>query len=273
MVYNKIKQRSNQMERDLTILIVEDDITTCKKLADYVTITEGVSIAAITNNSYRAIEYAENLLPDAIILDLELHEGQGNGLTFLQDLRNLNIKTKPYILVTTNVTSSTTYEYARQYGADFIMTKHTEDYSEQNVIDFLKMMKDIIQNNLHQQNPDYDITESEDQRKKRLTRIINMELDNIGISPKAVGYNYLTDAILLVLDGKKANLSTEIGAKYGKTFSSVDRAMQNAINKAWGTTDIDTLLKNYKANIRSEKGVPTLTEFVHYYATKIKNEY
>ncbi len=261
------------MERDLSILIIEDDIAACKQLSDCVDMTEGISIAAITNNSYRAIEYAKELLPDAIILDLELHQGQGNGLTFLQDLRNLDISVKPYILVTTNVSSTTTYEYARQYGADFIMSKYQDDYSEQNVIEFLKMMKNIIQNNLHQHNPEYDITESAGQREKRLTRIINMELDNIGISPKAVGYKYLTDAILLVLDGHKANLSTEIGAKYEKTYSSVDRAMQNAINKTWRTTDIDTLLRNYTANIRSDKGVPTLTEFVHYYATKIKNEY
>ncbi len=261
------------MKKELSVMIIEDDLIACKKFADCVDVTEGISIATITNNSYRALEFTKELLPDVIILDLELHQGQGNGLTFLQDLRTLDIPTKPYVLVTTNVSSTTTYEYARQNGADFIMSKHQEDYSEKNVIDFLKMMKDIIQNNLQQHNPSYDATESENQKEKRLVRIINMELDNIGISPKAVGYTYLTEAILLVLNGKKSNLSTEIGAKHNKTFSSVDRAMQNAINKAWNTTDINTLLKNYTATIRSDKGVPTLTEFVHFYATKIKNEY
>lgn len=261
------------MSKELSIMIIEDDIIACKNFADCVASTDGVTISTITNNSYRALDYTKELLPDVIILDLELQQGQGNGLTFLQDLRSLELPTKPYILVTTNVSSTTTCEYARQNGADFIMSKHQEDYSEKEVIDFLKMMKDIIQNSLQQHTPSYDSTDSDEQREKRLIRIINMELDNIGISPKAVGYTYLTEAILLVLNGRKSNLSTVIGQKHNKTFSSVDRAMQNAINKAWMTTDINTLLKNYTATIRSDKGVPTLTEFVHFYATKIKNEY
>ena len=59
--------------------------------------------------------------------------------------------------------------------------------------------------------------------------------------------------------------------KYGKTDSSVERAMQNAINRAWRNSDIDELLTHYKAKISSDKGVPTLTEFIHYYANKIKS--
>lgn len=49
--------------------------------------------------------------------------------------------------------------------------------------------------------------------------------------------------------------------------------MQNAIAKTWRTAPIDDLLKFYTAKINSEKGVPTITEFVYYYANKLKNEY
>jgi flavin-binding protein dodecin len=51
------------------------------------------------------------------------------------------------------------------------------------------------------------------------------------------------------------NLCNVIGQKYGKTESSVERAMQNAINKAWRTCDIDDLLHYYTARISSDKGV------------------
>ena len=152
------------------------------------------------------------------------------------------------------------------------MSKHQEDYSEKSAIDFLKMMKDIIQNNIRSNNPDYADQEAPNQREKRLTRLINVELDRIGISPKAVGYKYLTNAILLVIDGHTGNLCTTIGKKYSKTDASVERAMQNAINSAWRSNDIEELLKNYTARINSDRGVPTLTEFVYYYANKIKND-
>ncbi len=259
------------MNRELNIMLIEDDSTVCKRFAEYVDITADVSIIAVTNNSYRALELIKECVPDAIILDLELNQGKGNGLLFLQELRNLSIPFKPFILITTNNSSSITYDYARQLGADFIMSKHQEDYSEQNAIDFLKMMKDIIQNNIKNSHPEYAKSESASQREKRLSRLINIELDLVGISPKAIGYKYLSTAILLVIDEHPSNLCTTIGKKYGKTDASVERAMQNAINGAWRSNDIDELLKYYTARINPDKGVPTLTEFVYYYANKIKS--
>ena len=49
--------------------------------------------------------------------------------------------------------------------------------------------------------------------------------------------------------------------------------MQNAIAKAWRTTPIDDLLKYYTAKISSDKGIPTITEFIYHYANKLKIEY
>ena len=74
------------------------------------------------------------------------------------------------------------------------------------------------------------------------------------------------------MEGHTNNLCTTIGDKYSKTDASVERAMQNAINNAWRSNDIDELLKHYSARINSDRGVPTLTEFVYYYANKIKND-
>ena len=48
--------------------------------------------------------------------------------------------------------------------------------------------------------------------------------------------------------------------------------MQNAIKSAWRTNDIDDLLTYYTAKINPNRGVPTLTEFIYYYANQITNE-
>jgi len=212
-------------------------------------------------------------LPDVVILDLELHQGGGNGLVFLQELGQMDLPLRPYILITTNNTSMITYEYARQAGADFIMAKHQSDYSVKGAVDFLRMMKSVIQSRAGRAEPEHNTTESPEQRGKRITRRIDLELDYVGISPKAVGYKYLSDAIAMIISKPEKNLCAAIGSQYGKTDSSVERAMQNAINKAWRTTDIDDLTKYYTARICSDKGVPTITEFIYYYANKIKNEY
>ncbi len=212
-------------------------------------------------------------LPDAVILDLELHQGGGNGLQFLNELKQLDLRFYPYILITTNNTSAITYEYARQSGADFIMSKHQSDYIPKNAVDFLRIMKDAILSKKISQAPEHNTVESPVQRNKRIVRKISTELDYVGVSPKAVGYKYLLDAIQLIIDKPASNLCAVIGEKYGKTDASVERAMQNAINKAWRTSDINDLTEHYKARVSSEKGVPTLTEFIYYYANKIKNQY
>lgn len=260
------------MVKELSIVLVEDDPDECKDLIDYIESLGNISLLGVTNSSTEAIKYIKDYLPDVIILDLELQRGSGNGLNVLMGLRQLNLNTKPYVLVTTNNSSQITHESARQLGADFIMTKYQEDYSPKSIVDFLSIMESSI---LGRKRSIDNVPPSEppELKNKRIMRRIIAELNQIGISPKAVGYQYLMDAILLIINQCKKNIYCEIGKKHKKTEASVERAMQNAINKAWKTTDIEDLLRYYTARINPEKGVPTITEFVYYYANILKNEY
>lgn len=260
------------MDKNLTILLVDDEENECKRFSRYADLTDELSIVAVTDSSVQALQLLKEYLPDVVILELELNRGQGNGLSFLQKMQELSLPFHPYILITTNNSSKITYDHARQLGADFIMSKHQENYSEENALDFLRMLKNTIQGTRKEHYPESVFVESDDQYQKRLFRRIHRELDQIGISPKVMGYQYLTNAIFLVITGQNSNLCSTIGQKFHKTDSSVERAMQNAINKAWRTSDIDELTKHYTARIRSEKGVPTMTEFIYHYATKLKNE-
>lgn len=260
------------MERKLSILLVEDDSRACEDIATYIDSLNDVILVGVTNNSSKAEQIIHDTLPDAIILDLELHGGSGSGLSLLQALHNTSPAKTPYILITTNNSSTITYEAARQFGADFILSKHQNDYCAKSVVEFLRVLKNIIQKHTTNIRPEQNPSESPAQKDRRITRRICLELDRVGISTKAKGYPYLTDAILLVSKAPTPNLCSLIGQKYEKTESSVERAMQNAIAKAWRTTPIDDLLTFYTAKINSEKGIPTLTEFIYYYANKIKNE-
>ena len=261
------------MNKILSILIVEDDQAACKRITDCVDEYEDMKVVGTTNNAKHAIEYIRDNMPEVVILDLELHMGSGSGLDVLEGLKDIFQTIKPYILVTTNNSSAVTYETARRMGADFIMSKHQEDYSEKKVVDFIRMMQPAIMSDHALSRLDNTIPEPLEQINKRITRRIMAELEHVGISQKAVGYQYLIDAITLLIDGPKHNVCSIIGEKYGKTESSVERAMQNAICRAWRSADIEDLLQYYTAKINSDRGIPTITEFMHYYANKIRNEY
>lgn len=255
----------------LSVLLVEDDPVACEAFVSLFDQNDAFRLVDVTNNSFKAVEIARDCLPDIVILDLELHQGRGTGLLFLRDLKQEVLSKQPYILVTTNNTSTTTYDYVRQMGVDFIMSKHQEDYSVKGAVEFLAMMKDIILDKSRQ--ACLEPMTTPEQRNKRLMQRIASELNLIGVSPKAIGYRYLQEAILLAVQGEKGNLSSKVGQKLGKTTSSVERAMQNAINRAWSATDPEDLLVHYTARISSDRGVPTLTEFIYFYANKLKLEY
>lgn len=263
------------MKEELSVLLVEDDTYVCQQFIELVDTYDDIKLVGITNNAFKALDYIRDILPDAVILDLELNNGCGSGLDLLRGLKTLMITDYPYILITTNNSSAITYEAARQLGADYIMSKHQEGYSEKNPLDFLRMLSSTIKSkkSFKANTGSVPLPQSPAVFEKSLKRRIMSELDLIGINQKSVGHKYLVDAILSTINEPKPNISTTIGKKYGKTESSVERAMQNAINRTWATSDINDLLRYYTAKISSTKGVPTLTEFIFYYANKIKNDY
>lgn len=256
--------------RVLTILIIEDDIVACTELSNYIEKVENVHLLGITSDTNTGIKMVQNLLPDVIILDIELNHGTGNGLSFLMNLNELSLDTKPYILVTTNNSSNITFESAHNLGADFIMAKYKSDYSAQYVVEFLRMIQHTILTHNRSVLKTNPTDNSQKENRQLLVRRINRELDLVGISPKNIGYDYLSDAILLLLEDPTTNVYKSIAISYKKSDASVERAMQNAINRAWRHSNIEELLSHYTARVHSEKGVPSTLEFVHYYVKKIR---
>jgi len=259
----------------LNILLIEDNEAEREALKGYAKETDDINIIAETNSARRGIEYVEALLPDAVILDLELHAGEGNGISFLNALNKLNISYYPYVLVTTNNVNPITHAKVRKCGAGFIMTKNQEDYSAGNVLEFLRDMKELIKNSANMNNPLSNLAtiESPEEFSKRLLRLINRELNLIGLNPKMKGRNYLKEAIqILIQDAPEESLCSIIARKYEKTDASVERAMQHVINQAWRNMPIEDLKKYYTAYVNPYKGVPTNIEFIYYFAEKIRNE-
>ncbi len=261
------------MEEKLEILLVEDEPETCTAFAEAIYGSDDFVLIGVTNNATKALNSIMDAQPDAVILDLELHYGVGSGIHVLNNMRSLNLEKRPYMLVTTNNSSTLTYESARALGADYILFKHQPNYSVNSVLEFLSIMKPMIKSLRANTNTNMESPETPEQRHRRMTTRIMNELNNVGISTKAIGYTYLIEAILITIKEPTPNINSIIAQKHGKTDASVERAMQNAINRAWRTGNIEELLYFYTARINPARGVPTITEFVSYYANKLKNEY
>lgn len=259
------------MERALTILIIEDDDAICQRLATEIEETQDITLMGITNSSLEALELVKEQLPDAIILDLDLGSGRGNGFEFLQGVKKIPLSIAPYILVTTSFSSSKAQNFAKDLGADFIFFKHQTDYTEKKAVAFLEMMRPLILKNQHPNSLSTTLSETPAQKNQRIRRLITTELDYVGIKQKSVGYQYLIDAILIAINNAQPNIPAAVSQIYSKTPTSVERGMQNAISRAWHTMNMNELALHYTAKINPDRGMPTLSEFIFYYANKIKN--
>lgn len=255
---------------NLSILLIEDDSAACKELQEYFETCEDLRLVDVTNNSDDGIKLVRAHLPNVVLLDLELNRGGGNGFLFLSELKELQMSHIPYIIVTTHNLSDVTLEQARELGADLIITKYESTYSPEYIAKTIRLMKaGILRKN---SSIPQDITISPAQMANLIRTRVQREMDIIGINPKNKGYDYLVDSILNHMEDPSINLARALLDKYDNSEKSMERAMQNAIKRAWDTNDIDVLLDNYTAVINPDRGVPTLMEFVSFYSKKIKND-
>lgn len=263
------------MDNPLSILLIEDDPEACEELRGCIDAAEDMQLLDIVNNSFVALDIVQEIIPDVIILDLELQLGGGNGVIFLSRLNQLNLMKRPYILITTNNSSNTTFDSVRALGADFILGKYERGYCAQYVVEFLHAMKGAIQSQLlaiPNVSADPSPSPASETREKTIIHAIHRELERIQMSPKLLGYKYLTDAIYMKIENHEGNLIADISKKYKKSPTSVERAIQNSIGRVWANSSDRLLKMNYTARISEHRGMPTTMEFVYYYANKIQDE-
>lgn len=237
----------------INILLVEDDIQDCKIIKEYADTRDDVKLIKIANSSKEAIKDIKTYVPDAIILDIELNNGEGSGLQVLEQIKELD----------------TVYAYAHSNGADLIFHKLKDDYSPELIIENILLLCKI--NRTEKLNKNIS-TETESEFRDKLSDRINRELNLIGISSHLIGRKYIHDAIIYIIenDKDKENVFLHLAKVYKKGNSTIGRSIQTAIEHAWRKSSIEDLQKYYTAAVNYNTGVPTPTELIYYYVEKIK---
>lgn len=259
------------MENKMKLLLIEDDINACEIFKKIERARKEIEFIKITNSETEGLKCVKQNAPEGIILDLEWTNGEGSGFGFIKELRKLKLKTIPKIIVTTNICTDSVYDYLHANKVDFIFYKKQDSYSEENVINTLLLLRG------YSDSSDYTVTTVKndvEEYEKEISSKIDNELDLIGIGSHLQGRKYLHDSIYYAITNKnedgKFSIIQYLAKKYKKSNSTISRAMQNAILYAWRISAIEDLTTYYTAKINYETGIPTPTEFIYYYANKIK---
>ena len=254
----------------MKILIIEDDENEWKVYKTIARRRTDIEIVCMTNSSKKGLEEYNLHKPEAIILDLELNNGEGSGFDFIDKIKKIDINSTSKIVVTTNIHSDSVYNFCHDNKIDFIFYKKQQGYSQENVINTLMLLRG------------YNSTEkvelenfSQKDVDDKIKFLINKELDNIGVSHHLQGRKYFLDAIYFMVkngDESKVPIVQYLVSEYKKSHSTITRAMQNAIIHAWRVTPLEDLELYYTARINYERGIPTPSELIYYYSDKIKKE-
>lgn len=270
------------VNKPMTLLLIEDNLDDCNLFKKCVQSRNDVKFIGITNSDIEGFNYITKFLPDAVILDLELQKGSGNetSINLIEKLSGMNLNSKPKIIVTTVVSSNAVYDYLHDKGVDLIFYKKHKNYSAENVINTLLLLNGYseksIPHNINTLNTSNISNNSSNTQSEKISNLINNELDLIGVGLHLQGRKYLYDAIYYIINQDISNSDSKLTVvqhlvtKYKRSNSTISRAMQNAILHAWRKSSLEDLEKYYTAKINYETGIPTPTEFIYYYADKIK---
>ncbi len=265
------------MEGQIRLLIVEDEPEDCLAFQEYLKNIEEIDLIGQTDSACQALEQIKDNQPDAIILDLELEEG--NGIDMLYNIRELSLPYEPYIVMTTNTTYQPTLQIARDHGVGYVCSKQKKNYGPADAIQMILRAKKYMHRKpsvpIKVQKDSYPRASGAD---KENVSHIKMELSYLGITSKTKGCRILIDAILEAshYDLQKLMVTKDLypilAEKYEIPIHNVERNIRSAIESAWKRTSLEVLEKYCPELFHAAPNRPTNREFIQYYAEKIQNK-
>ncbi len=221
-------------------------------------------------NGYRLIEEAANgeealqkinrLHPDVVIVDLWL--SKLDGIALIRAVKKLTLAKMPIMIMTSAVSSTSTFIEATNAGADLCLVKPYDCAS----------LAEHIESLSGGQVSDKNAQKAPPNMEAQVTKIIHQ----IGVPAHIKGYQYLRTAILMTIeDNDIINSVTKVlypsvAKKYATTTSRVERAIRHAIEVAWDRGDIDTLNSFFGYTIQNNRGKPTNSEFIAMIADNLR---
>lgn len=240
-----------------TILIADDNVTLCTSLKEYLDAHDGYSVVGVAPNGLKALEMAEALNPDFLILDIVMPELDGFGV-----LRALEGK-KPQVVMMSQLATDGFVQKAMQYGASYFLAKP---------FDYDRLLGVLSELGAPQQVAPKPATSK---RMRSLDEKIANLFISVGIPAHIKGYQFLREAIKMTIDSPDIinsitkRLYPSIAERYQTSPSKVERAIRHAIEVAWNRGKIENINNIFGIKIYSPNEKPTNGEFIALIADKL----
>lgn len=253
------------MKNKIRVLIADDNKEFCNSLKSSLEISDYIEVAGVAYDGKEAYEMVLETRPDILLTDIIMP--YMDGLALLGKINsNSMLSKKPKAIVFSSMGYETIISKAMNLGASYYLAKPFETSG------LIDRIKDICRTPA-----DNSYSNSVTSRTKNdLETNITMYIQQLGVPAHIKGYQYIRDAITMVIDDMDTinsitkYLYPTVAKHYNTTASRVERAIRHAIEVAWDRGNPDILNELFGYTILGSKGKPTNSEFIALIADKIR---
>lgn len=260
----------------ITCAIADDNIRMLQLLNDVVATEPSIENVGNAKDGEELFALIKSKSPDVVLLDLIMPKI--DGLTVMEKVNeNKNIQKKPTFIIISAIGNERIAEDAFNLGADYYIMKPFDNNALLNRIRSIK--NSMSRNGTVFKNVKQTVVEQSADRENNLENDITGIIHEIGIPAHIKGYQYLREAIFMVVrDMDMLNCITKvlyptIAKKFQTTSSRVERAIRHAIEVAWSRGKIEVIDELFGYTVNNGKGKPTNSEFIALISDKIRLEY
>ncbi|MGE5416347.1 MAG: sporulation transcription factor Spo0A [Acidobacteriota bacterium] len=248
----------------IKVLIADDNREFCGILKEYFSNNPDFELVDVCSNGLEVLDVLSKKDTDVLILDLIMPHMDGIGV--LEKMIDMKGDQRPKVIILTAFGQENITQKAVQLGADYYILK---PFNLQVLGD---RVRQVVRDRVETAPRAVPVTRRD--LEVEVTRIIH----EIGVPAHVKGYQYLRDAIMLVVEeigylgAVTKELYPTIADKYDTTPSRVERAIRHAIELAWDRGDLDRINKFFGYTINGDRGKPTNSEFIAIIADKLRLE-
>lgn len=269
---------------NVNVVIVDDNPMILNTLDEVISSEAGLSVIGRADNGKDAIDMIKDTQPDVVLLDLVMP--QMDGITVVENIKKKTSMLKnPAFIILSAVGGEQMTEEAFQAGANYFLMKPFDKDILVNKIRRIgkrpvrPVPGKVLEAPLKAATPEEAAMSREEYMKEHLETDITKMLHELGIPAHIKGYQYLRDAISMVVRDREMMeavtkiLYPEIAKKNYTSSSRVERAIRHAIEVAWGRGSLEVIDELFGYTISTGKGKPTNSEFIALIADKICLDY
>ncbi len=265
----------------MKILIADDNKDFSDILREFIDRQEDMEVVEVAGNGEEAFSLIQQLGPDIVILDVIMPYLDGIGV--LERVSTTEISKRPLFIMLSAVGQDKITERAMSLGAEYYIVKPFDMETLINRIRQLKAMTSSVKSNgtsfsgMGTSKPFLPKAKGMPTQHNLETEVTSV-IHEIGVPAHIKGYQYLRDAIIMVINDMDVlnsitkQLYPSIAKQYNTTPSRVERAIRHAIEVAWSRGKMDTIDKLFGYTVNNGKGKPTNSEFIALIADRLRLE-